>query len=39
MSRRRRPLTPLKALNDSALNVLCGHIQALFPERGDAQAT
>jgi aerotaxis receptor len=31
-------LTPLKALNDSALNVLCGHIQARFPERGDAQA-
>ncbi|HEX7684312.1 MAG TPA: methyl-accepting chemotaxis protein [Trinickia sp.] len=34
----REVLTPLKALNDSALNVLCGHIQALFPERGDAQA-
>ncbi|CAB3649066.1 methyl-accepting chemotaxis protein [Trinickia soli] len=31
-------LTPLKALNESALDVLCGHIQALFPERGDAQA-
>lgn len=31
-------LTPLKALNDSALNVLCGHIQARFPEQGDAQA-
>jgi len=31
-------LTPLRALNDSALDVLCGHIQALFPERGDAQA-
>jgi aerotaxis receptor len=34
----REVLTPLKALNDSALNVLCGHIRALFPERGDAQA-
>ena len=31
-------LRPLKALNDSALDVLCGHIQALFPESGDAQA-
>ncbi|MDG0022794.1 methyl-accepting chemotaxis protein [Trinickia sp. Y13] len=34
----REVLTPLRALNDSALDVLCGHIQALFPERGDAQA-
>lgn len=34
----REVLTPLKALNDSALNVLCGHIRARFPERGDAQA-
>lgn len=30
-------LTPLKVLNGSALNVLTGHIQELFPERGDAQ--
>ncbi|MGN6316101.1 methyl-accepting chemotaxis protein [Trinickia sp.] len=34
----REVLTPLRALNDSALNVLCGHIRARFPERGDAQA-
>lgn len=34
----REVLSPLKALNDSALNVLCGHIRARFPERGDAQA-
>ncbi|WP_116141438.1 methyl-accepting chemotaxis protein [Trinickia diaoshuihuensis] len=34
----REVLAPLKALNDSARDVLCGHIQALFPERGDAQA-
>jgi aerotaxis receptor len=30
-------LTPLKALNTSALSVLCGHIQERFPEVGDAQ--
>ncbi|WP_341318392.1 methyl-accepting chemotaxis protein [Paraburkholderia sp. IMGN_8] len=33
----RNVLTPLKVLNGSALNVLSGHIQELFPERGDAQ--
>ncbi|RKP52230.1 methyl-accepting chemotaxis protein [Trinickia fusca] len=34
----RAVLEPLKALNRSALNVLCGHIQEAFPEQGDAQA-
>ncbi|GLU31808.1 methyl-accepting chemotaxis protein [Trinickia caryophylli] len=33
----REVLAPLKALNATALGVLCGHIEERFAERGDAQ--
>jgi aerotaxis receptor len=33
----RKILCPLRAINASAIGVLCGHIQQRFPEQGDAQ--